>query len=102
VNAPMTQINKYYYEDLTPETFQAILERLGKGEQVEPGPQDGRQACAPASGPNTLTDAAIYGSDTSGPEPGYAGTSDLAAMPRTAPTPKTAPKKPQSKTSRSR
>lgn len=73
VNAPMAQINKYYYEDLTPENFESILERLRKGEYVEPGPQNGRQACAPASGPNTLTDAAIYGTDKSAAEPGYAG-----------------------------
>ena len=52
------------------------VERLRKGEDVPPGPQDGRQGCAPKSGPNTLTDPAIYGSDDSGPEPGYAGTSD--------------------------
>lgn len=73
VNAPMAQINKYYYEDLTPENFESILQRLRKGEHVEPGPQNGRQACAPASGPNTLTDAAIYGTDKSAAEPGYAG-----------------------------
>lgn len=77
VNAPMAQINRYYYEDLTPDNFESILERLRKGEQVEPGPQDGRQAAAPASGPNTLTDKAIFGGDTSAPEPGYAGATDV-------------------------
>ena len=79
VNAPMAQINKYYYEDLTPENFETILEKLRKGEHVEPGPQDGRQASAPATGPNTLTDSAIYGTDTSAPEPGYAGAALLDA-----------------------
>jgi NADH-quinone oxidoreductase subunit E len=73
VNAPMAQINKYYYEDLTPENFEALLDKLRKGEEVLPGPQDGRQGCAPASGPNTLSDAALYAKDQSGPEPGYAG-----------------------------
>lgn len=73
VNAPMAQINKYYYEDLTPENFESILERLRKCEQVEPGPQNDRQAAAPLGGPNTLTDPAIYAKDKSGPEPGYAG-----------------------------
>ncbi len=96
VNAPMAQINKYYYEDLTPETLQSILERLRKGEHAEPGPQDGRQGAAPTSGPNTLTDPAIYGADKSGPEPGYAGTSHLAAAA------KAASQKPRSKRSRSR
>jgi NADH-quinone oxidoreductase subunit E len=79
VNAPMAQINKYYYEDLTPENFEAILGKLRKGEPVAPGPQDGRQASAPATGPNTLTDSAIYGTDNSGPEPGYAGAALLDA-----------------------
>ena len=79
VNAPMVQINKYYYEDLTEESLGKIIERLRKGESVPPGPQDGRQGCAPKSGPNTLIDSSIYGADKSGPEPGYAGTSDSKA-----------------------
>jgi NADH-quinone oxidoreductase subunit E len=73
VNAPMAQINKYYYEDLTPENFEDILARLRKGEPVEPGPQNGRITSAPLSGPNTLTDAAIFAKDTSGPAHGCAG-----------------------------
>jgi len=73
VNAPMAQINKYYYEDLTPENFESILERLRKGEHVEPGPQNGRKTSAPLSGPNTLTDASIYANDTSGPDFGCTG-----------------------------
>jgi len=79
VNAPMAQINKYYYEDLTPETFTAILDKLRKGEAVEPGPQNGRLTSAPASGLNTLTDPALYAKDKSGPEPGSAGVDDDAA-----------------------
>jgi NADH-quinone oxidoreductase subunit E len=73
VNAPMAQINKYYYEDLTPENFESILKKLRKGEHVEPGPQNGRKTSAPLSGPNTLTDASIYVNDTSGPAFGCAG-----------------------------
>ncbi len=73
VNAPMAQINKYYYEDLTPENFESILEKLRKGEHVEPGPQNGRKTSAPLSGPNTLTDASIYANDTSGPDFGCTG-----------------------------
>jgi NADH-quinone oxidoreductase subunit E len=74
VNAPMAQINKYYYEDLTPEILEHILDELKAGREVPPGPQDGRQASAPAGGPNTLTNPALYANDPSGPEPGYAGT----------------------------
>jgi NADH-quinone oxidoreductase subunit E len=79
VNAPMTQINKYYYEDLTPKNFESILKRLRAGEDVEPGPQDGRQTSAPAGGAITLTDPALYANDPSGPEPGSAGTTVMVA-----------------------
>lgn len=78
VNAPMAQINNYYYEDLTPEKFESLLKRLRAGEDVEPGPQDGRQTSAPAGGPNTLTDPELYANDPSGPEPGSAGTTVIA------------------------
>jgi NADH-quinone oxidoreductase subunit E len=56
VNAPMAQINKDYYEDLTPESLEWILVNLKAGRKVEPGPQNGRQASAPLGGPTTLTD----------------------------------------------
>ncbi len=60
VNAPMGQINKDYYEDLTPQSLAAILENLKAGRAVEPGPQNGRQASAPLGGPTTLTDPSLY------------------------------------------
>lgn len=53
-NAPMVQINKDYYEDLTPESFEKILEDLRNGKDVKPGPQNGRQFSAPEGGPTTL------------------------------------------------
>jgi NADH-quinone oxidoreductase subunit E len=84
VNAPMAQINKYYYEDLTPKILEHILDELRAGREVPPGPQNGRQACALLSGPNTLTDPALYAKDKSGPEPGYAG---ITAMADQAPSP---------------
>jgi NADH-quinone oxidoreductase subunit E len=60
VNAPMAQINKDYYEDLTPESLERILGNLRSGRHVTPGPQDGRQASAPMGGPITLTDPELY------------------------------------------
>lgn len=54
VNAPMVQINKDYYEDLTPDTLSALLGKLKEGVTVKPGPQSNRQFSAPASGPRTL------------------------------------------------
>ncbi|HXG79389.1 MAG TPA: NADH-quinone oxidoreductase subunit NuoE [Methyloceanibacter sp.] len=60
VNAPVAQINKDYYEDLTPESLTQILAELKAGRAPKPGPQNGRQASAPLGGPNTLTDPELY------------------------------------------
>jgi len=71
VNAPMVQINKDYYEDLTPNTFEHILIDLREGRKVKPGPQDGRHSSEPFGGPTTLIDPKLYAEDTSlelGPE----------------------------------
>jgi len=54
VNAPMVQINADYYEDLTPESFEKILDALGAGKTPKPGPQIDRQLSAPVGGPTTL------------------------------------------------
>jgi NADH-quinone oxidoreductase subunit E len=54
VNAPMVQINADYYEDLTPETFEKILDGLAAGKTPKPGPQIDRQFSAPVGGPTTL------------------------------------------------
>lgn len=57
-NAPMVQINKDYYEDLTPESLEQILDALRNGKEVKPGPQNGRQFSAPEGGPTTLLNGA--------------------------------------------
>ncbi len=54
VNAPMAQINYDYYEDLTAESFNKVLDGLAAGKKVKPGPQIDRQLSAPAGGPTTL------------------------------------------------
>ncbi|HEY6024379.1 MAG TPA: NADH-quinone oxidoreductase subunit NuoE [Pseudolabrys sp.] len=58
VNAPMAQINYDYYEDLTAETFTKILDDLGAGKKVKPGPQVDRQLSAPVGGATTLKEKA--------------------------------------------
>jgi NADH-quinone oxidoreductase subunit E len=63
VNAPLAQINKYYYEDLTPESLERILENLKAERPITPGPQNGRYASAPEGGPITLLDAALYANE---------------------------------------
>jgi NADH-quinone oxidoreductase subunit E len=55
VNAPMVQIGADTYEDLTPESFEKVLDAFARGEKPEPGPQNGRQFSAPLGGDTTLT-----------------------------------------------
>jgi NADH-quinone oxidoreductase subunit E len=54
-NAPMAQIGKDYYEDLTAESFAGILAAFARGEVPRPGPQDGRFSSEPKSGLTSLT-----------------------------------------------
>tara|TARA_X000000368_G_scaffold220354_1_gene173876 strand:- start:8545 stop:9162 length:618 start_codon:yes stop_codon:yes gene_type:complete len=58
VNAPMVQINDDYYEDLTPELMEQLLDKLAKGDEVKVGSQQGRTGSMAASGPTTLKDLA--------------------------------------------
>lgn len=60
VNAPMVQINDYYYEDLTPETLDEILSKLEHGVDVKPGPFVERMNSAPQGGLTSLTDAGLF------------------------------------------
>jgi NADH-quinone oxidoreductase subunit E len=53
-NAPMVQIGKDYYEDLTAERFSEILDELAAGKVPTPGPQNGRYAAEPLSGLTSL------------------------------------------------
>ena len=55
-NAPMAQIGKDYYEDLTPETLRSLIARFSAGEVPVPGPQNGRYAAEPSSGLTSLKD----------------------------------------------
>src|SRR3954467_13411303 len=54
VNAPMVQIWKDTYEDLTPESYGRVLDGCAAGNLPPPGPQNGRQFSAPLGGPTTL------------------------------------------------
>ena len=47
VNAPMAQINYDFYEDLTPENFNTLLDEMAAGKEPKPGPQIDRQFSAP-------------------------------------------------------
>jgi NADH-quinone oxidoreductase subunit E len=54
VNAPMVMIWKDTYEDLTPDSFNKVLDGFAKGNPPKPGPQNGRQFSAPEGGPRVL------------------------------------------------
>jgi NADH-quinone oxidoreductase subunit E len=56
VNAPMVLIGSDTYEDLTPETFEKVLDAIARGEKPKPGPQIDRQFSAPIGGDTTLLD----------------------------------------------
>jgi NADH-quinone oxidoreductase subunit E len=60
VNAPMVQIFKDTYEDLTPASFEKLIDDLAHGRKVKVGPQIERHMAAPEGGPTTLTDPALY------------------------------------------
>ena len=59
-NAPMAAINDYYYEDLTPESFEKLLDDFAAGKKPKPGSAIGRQGSAPEGGPIALTDPKLY------------------------------------------
>jgi NADH-quinone oxidoreductase subunit E len=54
VNAPMIQLGKETFEDLTPEMVVEIIKSLRRGEAPAPGPQTGRHGSEPAGGPAAL------------------------------------------------
>jgi NADH-quinone oxidoreductase subunit E len=54
VNAPMVLIGKDTYEDLTAESFEAVLDGFASGKPLKPGPQIDRQLSAPVGGATTL------------------------------------------------
>ena len=63
-NAPMIQISNadgdHYYEDLTAESFDALLDKLVAGGTPEPGPQNTRHTSEPEGGATVLIDEGLY------------------------------------------
>ena len=54
-NAPMAQVGKDYYEDLTAVQLGEIIDEMAAGEIPAPGPQNGRFAAEPLAGLTSLT-----------------------------------------------
>jgi NADH-quinone oxidoreductase subunit E len=59
-NAPMVQINDDYYEDLTIENFEKLLDDLAAGRPVKKGSQIGRTTSEPLDAVKTLQDPSLY------------------------------------------
>ncbi|RDW14821.1 NADH-quinone oxidoreductase subunit NuoE [Paracoccus thiocyanatus] len=55
-NAPMAQIGKDFYEDLTAEKLSALIDSFAAGEVPVPGPQNGRFSAEALGGPTALAD----------------------------------------------
>ncbi len=65
-NAPMAQIGKDYYEDLTAENFANIIDTIREGRVPRPGPQNGRYAAEPLGGLTSLQSFAESPADGNG------------------------------------
>lgn len=60
VNAPMVAVASDTYEDLTVDTFNAVLDAFERGETPAPGPQNGRNGAMAEGGQTSLTDPGLY------------------------------------------
>jgi NADH-quinone oxidoreductase E subunit len=58
VNAPMVQINDDFYEDLTPELMDKLLDTLKAGKRPEAGSMTGRRGSCAQNGPTSLKEKA--------------------------------------------
>ncbi len=59
-NAPMVQIFKHVYEDLTPADLEHIIDDFAAGKTPKTGPYNGRQFSAPLGELTSLTDPAMF------------------------------------------
>ena len=67
VNAPMAQINDYYFEDLTPEAMERIIDEFAAGEAPKPGSYAARHTSEPEGGALTLKDPTLYDGSLAAP-----------------------------------
>ena len=95
VNAPMMQINDYYFEDLDEESFTKILDQIEAGEEPEPGTRVYRQTSGPEGGLTTLLDDMLYDGSRAQPLTSIPGAPEDAptAEPEAVAPPPPAPEK---------
>lgn len=65
-NAPVVQVGKDTFEDLTPDQLNKIIDGFLADRRPKPGSQVGRVASCPATGPTSLTDPTLYDGSTIG------------------------------------
>jgi NADH-quinone oxidoreductase subunit E len=83
----MAQINDYYYEDLDPESLEAVIKAFREGSTPPPGSRRGRRSSEPQGGPLTLLDPKLY--DGSAAQP-------IKALPNAPAPPEAAAEAPKS------
>ena len=59
-NAPVVQVGRDTFEDLTPALLEAVIDGFVTGKSPKPGSQIGRTASCPAGGATTLKDPSLY------------------------------------------
>lgn len=67
VNAPVIAIDDCYHEDLSPDVLERLMDKLARGEKIEPGSALKRQTSAPEGGPQVLKDPTLYDGSLAGP-----------------------------------
>jgi NADH-quinone oxidoreductase subunit E len=65
-NAPVVQVFKDTYEDLTAATFEKVLDGFARGTPPKVGSQSGRKTSVHEGGPTTLIDPSLYDGSTTG------------------------------------
>ncbi len=97
-NAPMVQIDKDTFEDLTPMTLENVIDGFVRGAPPQPGSQIGRVASCPEGGQTSLTDTSLYdGSSVGAWQKRFAETSPPAKPPIVETTPPAALASPEHK-----
>jgi NADH-quinone oxidoreductase subunit E len=65
-NAPVVQVGKDTFEDLTPSLLETVIDGFVSGQPPLPGSQIGRTSSCPEGGATSLTDASLYDGSTIG------------------------------------
>ncbi|MCJ8143143.1 NADH-quinone oxidoreductase subunit NuoE [Ancylobacter sp. A5.8] len=79
VNAPMVQVVRDVYEDLTPEILENIIDAFDRGEHPKVGPQNGRKSSEPVTGLRVLISPELFDGSMVGQGAGLAAAREAIA-----------------------